>query len=161
VISSVLQRRGRDPSADAPRGGLRKRALRGQATLEFALILPLLLALVGGTCDFGMFMFQREQAASCVRTVARKASVRSATAMSTTEAPQCQKAASKGASAFTMSPTTITGTTPAAGSNVTVTINYLYDPIFLDLILPMTGWSPLTSMWVTASVTMRMEAAQG
>jgi len=121
----------------------------------------LLLALVGGTCDFGMFMFQREQAASCVRTVARKASVRITTAMSTTEAPQCQKAASKGAAAFTMSPTTINGTSPLSGSNVTVTIDYLYDPIFLDLILPMNGWSPLTTMRVTASVTMRMEAAQG
>jgi len=81
--------------------------------------------------------------------------------MSTTEAPQCQKAASKGSAAFTMNPTTITGTTPAAGSNVTVTIDYLYDPVFLDLILPMDGWSPLSTMQVTASVTMRMEAAQG
>ena len=161
MVSSVLQRRGRGPGADVPRGGLRKGALRGQATLEFALILPLLLALVGGTCDFGMFMFQREQAASCVRTVARKASVRITTAMSTTAAPQCQKAASKGAAAFTMSPSTISGTSPAAGSDVTVAIDYLYDPVFLDLILPMNGWSPLTNMRVTASITMRMEAAQG
>ena len=158
MVSSVLERRG--PGAEDTRGRLRKRALRGQATLEFALILPLLLAIVGGTCDFGMFMFQREQAASCVRTVARKASVRSTTAMSSTEAPQCQKAASKGAAAFMMTPGTITGTAPAAGSDVTVAIDYLYDPIFLDLILPMTGWSPLTNMRVTASVTMRMEAAQ-
>ena len=148
----MWQRRGRGPGADDPRRFLRKGSRRGQATLEFALILPLLLVFIGIICDAGVYMFEREQAASCVRTVARKASVRSATAMSITEAPQCQKASN--ASGLTINPTTYA--TAAAGSNVTAAIDYTYNPVFLDLASP--NWTAIGNMTIKASVTMRMEA---
>jgi Flp pilus assembly protein TadG len=133
---------------------MRRGALRGQATIEFVLILPLLLVLVGIVCDVGVYMFEREQAASCVRTVARKASVRSATVMSLAEAPQCQKAAD--ASALTLNPSTITPSSPAAGTSVTATIDYTYNPVFLDLAIP--DWTPIGNLPIKASATMRMEA---
>ncbi len=133
---------------------MRKGALRGQATLEFALILPLLLVFVGIVCDVGVYMFEREQAASCVRTVARKASVRSATAMSIAEAPQCQKASD--ASALTLTPSDPAYRTAPAGSNVTAAIDYTYNPVFMDLAIP--NWTPISNLPIKAEVTMRMEA---
>lgn len=127
------------------------RPRRGQAIIEFAIILPLLLLLVGGVVDFGVYMFQREQASSCVRTVARKASVRSETAKSIVEAPQCQNASNKGA--LTLTPDYPTYKTWGAGKNVTASISYQYTPTFLGTLIP----GGIT-MPVTASVTMRMEA---
>jgi Flp pilus assembly protein TadG len=119
--------------------------------IEFAVILPLFLLLLGGVVDFGIYMFQREQASSCVRTVARKASVRSETAKSIAEAPQCQKASSK--SALTLTPDYPAYKTWGAGKNVTASINYQYTPIFLGMVIP--GG---ISMPVSATMTMRMEA---
>jgi Flp pilus assembly protein TadG len=135
--------------------GTARRSLRGQSMIEFAIMLPLFLVLVGGVCDFGMYMFQREQAGSCVREVARKASIRSSTAASSSASPQCQKAASKSALALTSGYMTL-----GAGFPVTASISYPYDPIFLDLIIPMGGWSPIGSLPISSSVTMRMEAGK-
>ena len=126
------------------------RPRRGQAMIEFAIILPLFILLIGGVVDFGIYMFQREQASSCVRTVARKASVRSETAKSIAEAPQCTTASNKGA--LTLTPDYPAYKTWGAGKNVTASINYQYTPIFLGNLIP--G----ISMPVTAQVTMRMEA---
>jgi Flp pilus assembly protein TadG len=119
--------------------------------IEFAVILPLFLLLTGGVIDFGIYMFQREQASSCVRTVARKASVRSETAKSVAEAPQCTTAVNK--AALTLTPDYPTYKTYGAGKNVTAAISYQYTPIFLGSLIP--GG---IAMPVTASVTMRMEA---
>ena len=124
---------------------------RGQGIIEFAIILPLFLLLVGGVVDFGIYMFQREQASSCVRTVARKASVRSETAKSIAEAPQCQTASSK--NALTLTPDYPAYKTWGAGKNVTASISYEYAPVFLGMLIP--GGIPMP---VTAKVTMRMEA---
>jgi Flp pilus assembly protein TadG len=131
-------------------------ARRGQGLIEFAVILPMFLILVGGVCDFGIYMFQREQAASCVRDVARKASVRVATAASPSGAPQCLTASTKpGGVSLTPNYMTL-----GSGSSVTAGINYTYDPIFIDLVIPMGGWSPIGTLPITANVTMRMEAAK-
>ena len=127
---------------------------RGQAILEFALILPLILILVGGVVDFGVYMFQREQAGACVRTVARKASVRKITALSITESPQCTTASNKGGGPnLTLDPAFGAGyMTAPAGTNVRATITYSYTPVLLGVFVP--G----ISMPVNASVAMRMEA---
>lgn len=120
--------------------------------IEFAVILPLFVLLTGGVIDFGIYMFQREQASSCVRTVARKASVRSdPTAKSATEAPQCAKALSK--NALSLTPDYPAYKVWGAGKPVTASITYQYTPIFLGMLIP--GG---ISMPVTATMTMRMEA---
>jgi Flp pilus assembly protein TadG len=129
-------------------------AQRGQAIIETALILPLLILLLGATCDFGIFMFEREQAGSCVRSVARRAAVRDANALSVDLSPQCETAASNGLSL------TPGYTTAQAGSPVTATVDFQYDPVFLDLLLPVDGWSPITNMRITATSTMRLEGQQ-
>ena len=124
---------------------------RGQAMIEFAVILPLFILLIGGVVDFGIYMFQREQASSCVRTVARKASVRSEpSAKSLAGAPQCTVAANKGA--LTLNPDYPNYKTAGAGTNVSASISYQYVPILLG------NFVPGLSMPVTATVTMRMEA---
>lgn len=132
--------------------------LRGQSMIEFALVLPLFLILIGGVVDFGIFMFQREQAASCVRTVARMIVVRSTDATSSPNwanlVPQCAKAVQKGETAF--SAPAVTNVSPPGGAAIVVTVNYPYSPIFLSMAIP--GLSQITTMQVTASVTMRMEA---
>lgn len=130
----------------------------GQAMMEFVLVLPLLLILVGGVVDYGMFMFQREQAGSCVRTVARMIVVRSTAAINSpnwaTLVPQCAKAVQAGGTAF--SAPSVNSGSPAGGSEIEVKVNYPYSPIFLSLAIP--GLSRITSMQITASVKMRMEA---
>jgi Flp pilus assembly protein TadG len=142
-------------------------AMRGQAIIEMALILPLLILLVGSAVDFGLFMFQREQAGACVREVARKATVRNVKAMITDPdsadlVPQCKVAAqiraNGGGTAAFNPPTGISATAPVAETPVSASIDYPYNPIFLDLAFPIEDWSPLTSMRITVSVTMRMEA---
>jgi Flp pilus assembly protein TadG len=139
-------------------------ALRGQAVIEMALILPLLLFLVGGVVDFGLFMFQREQANACVREVARKAIVRSLTAAMTdptslTLLPQCKLAATKKAGppalASALVVPAVTSSTPPFGTAVTASISFPYDPIFLDMVLP--GFTSITSLQITSSITMSME----
>jgi hypothetical protein len=121
--------------------------------IEFVLILPLILILIGGSVDFGMFMFQREQAASCVRTVARKAALRKSDAMTVSETPQCQKASDEGG--FDLDPPGFDYMNADGGENVTVKVNYAYEPFFLSLDLP--GLDPIEFMQVTAEVTMQME----
>jgi Flp pilus assembly protein TadG len=146
-------------------------ALRGQAVIEMAIIMPILLVLVGSAVDFGLFMFQREQAGACVREVARKATVRNLDAMITDPnsallVQQCKLAArmragTAGAPALATAfepPTGIGPAAPLAGTAISASIDYPYNPIFLDLAFPIGGWSPLTNMRVKVKVTMRMEA---
>jgi TadE-like protein len=44
---------------------------RGAALVEAALMLPLFLALVGGVCEFGFFLYQQQMASAGVRDAAR------------------------------------------------------------------------------------------
>jgi hypothetical protein len=127
---------------------------RGQGIIEFAVILPLFLLLVGGVVDFGLFMFQREEAASCTREVARRAAVRVAPAVVSADVPQCDRVNDLGELDLPPGYLDLDG-----GESVTVGIDYPYDPIFLDAVIPMNRGSPI-SLDVTASVTMRMEAGQ-
>lgn len=64
---------------------------RGQAIIEMALITPLLLLLMGGIIDFGLYMYKEVQAANCVREVARRASVRADALPPAVDAGQFQK----------------------------------------------------------------------
>jgi len=134
---------------------------RGQSIIEFALILPLFLILTGGVVDYGVYMFQREQAASCVRTVARMIVVRSPAAPTgansatwSTLAPQCAKAVQQGGTAF-VAPG-VNSSSPVGGSEIEVKVNYSYAPIFLSRAIP--GLTRITIMPVTATIKMRMEA---
>ena len=48
----------------------------GQAIIEMALVIMILLTLTFGTADIGLFMYDYVQAANCVREAARRAAVR-------------------------------------------------------------------------------------
>lgn len=54
----------------------------GQAMIEMALVIMLLLTLSFGTVDVGLFMYDYVQAANCVRESARRAAVRADNAAS-------------------------------------------------------------------------------
>lgn len=65
----------------APKHGLsrRQRLARtkpGQAIIETALVIMILLSLTFGIADIGLFMYDYVQAANCVREAARRAAVR-------------------------------------------------------------------------------------
>jgi Flp pilus assembly protein TadG len=120
------------------------RPRRGQAIIETALVLPLLLTLVFGIAEMGLYMYDYVQAANCAREAARRATVRDANAASP---PYCVSA--------TLQPTL----TPAAyatapgGSVVTATVNSTHTWIVIGNLIPgLTNPMPLH-----ATVVMRME----
>jgi Flp pilus assembly protein TadG len=126
----------------------------GQAIIEFALVLPLLLMLVFGICDFGIFMFRQMQAGNCARDVARRAAVRVPFATLATTG-QCGgynvSFAENGTNV-----TSYAGLAP--GDSITVTARWNGDAwVIIDTFFPI---GTITTDEITASVTMRMEGTR-
>jgi hypothetical protein len=127
--------------------GERVRALarprRGQAIIETALVLPLLLTLVFGIAEMGLYMYDYVQAANCAREAARRASVR---APNPESPPYCVSA--------TLQPSlTYEFVDKRAGSNVTAAVNSTHTWIVIGNLIPgLTNPMPLH-----ATVAMRME----
>lgn len=119
------------------------RTLPGQAMIEMALVITILLSLTFGTADLGLYMYQYVQAANCTREAARRAAVR----QDPTNIPYCVSADLK---------PTITYADPtnkAAGTDVTATINTTHKWIAICYFVPgMSCTIPLKS-----ATTMRME----
>ena len=144
-----------------------RRTRRGQATVEFALVLPIILAVMFGAVEFGTALYDkavitnasREGArAGVVATDPRKtdAEIRTVVNAYVTNNMINYKAADTVGTAI--SPTPNTSRTPGtggcvAGCNVTVTVTYSY-PFFLlpKFLTNFTG--PLT---LRAATTMKME----
>lgn len=59
----------------SPTPNARRRDHRGAAALEFALLLPILLLLVFGTIQYGMFFWAKQGGSDIARTAARQAAV--------------------------------------------------------------------------------------
>ena len=120
------------------------RPRRGQAVLETALVLPLLLTLVFGTAEMGLYMYDYVQAANCAREAARRAAVRDASAGSP---PYCVTPK--------LQPT-LTYEFPLdkrAGSKVTAEVNSTHTWIVIGNLIPGLG----ASTPLKATVVMRME----
>jgi Flp pilus assembly protein TadG len=146
---------------------------RGQAVIELALTLPLLLLIVLGMFDFGL-MFQRyEVLTNAAREGARVGVLPGYT---TTDASQraldylavgglsgpirgCGAASSAGSrcASAVVSTTTITGSSPATTVNqVTVTVEYDHGHVFVGPIISLFGGSLGTTRLRSVS-TMRVE----
>ena len=116
---------------------------RGQALIEMAIVSMLLVVLVGGIVDFGVYMYKDVQAANCVREAARRAAVRDPNAASP---GYCVDASLK--------PTlTADYMTLPAGAEVTATISSTHSWLAISYLIPGMG----STIQLKASTTMRME----
>lgn len=119
------------------------RPRRGQALVETALVLPLMLILVFGVAEIGMYMYDYVQASNCAREAARRAAVREAGADSP---PYCLSSDLKP----TVTPSGYI--TAPAGSEVTATVTSTHDWLVLTMIPGFPASTP-----INATVKMRME----
>jgi hypothetical protein len=128
------------------------RPRKGQALIETALVIPLLLALMFGIAECGLYMYDYVQAINCAREAARRAAVRADDA----EAPPYCVSADLLA---TLDP--VDYVAAPAGSDVTAVVEYEHDWIIVHQLFPLLGGSPLPDSWpISATVVMRMEGVQ-
>jgi len=145
----------------------------GQSIVEFALILPFLLVLVGGVVDLGLALFAGHISQNAAREGARLGATigpPGPTAASGTF-PACQTAGPPVIQAacsripniglfneYTVTSSAVTGAVPNQG--VTVTISGTYDCFILDLIaapLPLLNYSFPDPLPISRSATLRWE----
>jgi hypothetical protein len=125
---------------------------KGQAVVETALVLPILLVLMFAIAELGLYMYDYVQATNCAREAARRAAVRDANAESP---PYCLSAE--------LLPTVTPDPwiSAPAGSDVTAVVNSDHDWIIIHMLIPLLGGSPLPDSWpIEATVVMRMEGVQ-
>jgi Flp pilus assembly protein TadG len=124
---------------------------KGQALVEFAIILPILLLLLLGILQFGVVFNNYIQVTSAAREGARKAAV--SRTLGTTGATSAARTAAKSASpGLHLSDSQITVTPSnafAQGSDVTVTVRYPYSINLLGRVV--------ASGNLTSSTTTRVE----
>lgn len=128
---------------------MNRRRSRGQALVEMALILPILLIMFMGIWDFGRAIFSYNQTSNAARDAIRAAVVNQDATVVRTKA----LAASSG---LVASDVTVTGPTfspctaasPVIGCLVTVTVSYQWSPItpIIGNIVPGLSLSTTTSM---------------
>lgn len=144
---------------------MRKRTLaednRGMVAVEFALILPILLATIFGTIDFSMFLFNRQVLANAAREAARAGIMARANRLSNQDIEDIVTDRTQGHLV-----TFDGGRTPEItiwreepnladarfGHDLKVTVKYTYDCLFL--------FTPGAGKWslpIEISSTMRME----
>ena len=117
----------------------------GQAMVEMAIVMMLLLVLCFGMADFGLYMYKYVQAANCTREAARRAAVR----QDPTNIPYCVDAS--------LAPSvTYADASHSTGSDVTASINFNYNWIVIDHLIP--GLSPTIAL--QSHTTMRLEGAE-
>ncbi|MDP9470786.1 MAG: pilus assembly protein [Chloroflexota bacterium] len=117
---------------------------RGQALIEMAMVVMILLTLVGGIFDFSIYMYRYVQASNCVREAARRAVVRADDAANP---PYCVDADL----APTLSPSDYKSLD--AGEEVNASIDTVHNWFVIDQFIPVLG----PSVPLTASTSMRME----
>ena len=106
----------------------RRQRHRGNAVLDMALVLPILLALAFGTVEFGYYFYVKHNVQAAAREGARAAIVPSAVAGDVTTAVQnVMNAAGLGSSGYTTSVTDVNGnainvSTATAGTAIKVTV---------------------------------------
>lgn len=128
---------------------------RGQAILEMAVVMSLLLILTFGMVDFGLFLTGYIRASNCAREVTRAAVIRNASAGTMCSSHQLTPL-------FESVTVTVTPggyMTADSGTEVTATVVGVYRwkalaPL-INAFYPGTPWSPTQS--TTTRATMRME----
>jgi Flp pilus assembly protein TadG len=132
---------------------------RGQALVEFAMVLPIFLLVLSAVCDFGFLLFQRMSVINAAREGARAAIMVLIPSTIDTVASGAAIASAKGGGVTPSSVTTAcyagTSTTTKAcgtvvsGDSVAVTVHYAYTTFF-----PLAFGS---SIDITSTVQMVME----
>jgi len=120
---------------------------RGQALVEFALVLPVLLLFVVGMMDFGLIINQYIVVAEAAREGARSAALGNTDSAVTTVAKTAASSIDTSQLTVTISP----GTTRVRGNSVTVTVA---KPVAITQFLSSFFPSGLT---VQGTTTMRVE----
>jgi Flp pilus assembly protein TadG len=123
----------------------------GQAVVEFAVILPVLLMILFAILQFGIVFNNYIQVTAAAREGARKAAVSRSlgTAAAETAATTAAKAAAPGLKQTSITVTYPNSPTFAQGSDVTVQVTYPYSISILGIIVK--------SGKLTSSTTMRVE----
>ena len=125
---------------------------RGAAAMEFALVLPLLAALVFGIVDFGRMLWFQEVLVNATRTGARQGILfNSGNGQSEIETFVSQALTNGGLPAGGLS-VTVTGVGTGQGNPLTVTSTIPWQFMIIDRIVP-----GITSNQLTSSVTMMNE----
>ena len=131
-----------------PDRGVKKKRNRGQAIVEFALILPIFLLLVLGSMEFGLVFHQYQIVTSASREGARVATLGGTDAEVVAAVNAAASTINSGALSTTISPAT-----RVRGNSVTVTVTNpgtVQTPLIAQLITP----NPYP---VTGKTVMRME----
>ncbi|HQF02856.1 MAG TPA: TadE/TadG family type IV pilus assembly protein [Phycicoccus sp.] len=125
---------------------IRRTRERGAAAVEFALILPILLVLIGGIVDFGRAFFAQVVITNAAREGARAAVV----------GADASARAAAAASGLPSAPAVTAGSCPSTGSaQVTVTVVTPFDWILLGPALSLIPGPELLPDQLTASATMQ------
>jgi Flp pilus assembly protein TadG len=130
-----------------------KRRSRGQAIIEFTLLLPVIIIIVGGLTDFGLAFYVSVGVQNAVREGARIAATLSPLAADDPTVKQAVEDRIPPAGQFTLKSGYPTNTAPSAATcegNVTVTAEGTYNYMFLRYI-------GFTDMAISRSTTMRYE----
>ena len=137
------------PASTEPPAERRTRRIRGQAMVEFTLILPLLMLLILGIYQFGQTYADYIQVTNAARDGGRKALVSRSDATGVADVTTTAKNATwwLNKSQITV---TVTPSQPwAQGSTVTVTVSYPYTINLLGLVV--------SSGTLKSTTTVRME----
>jgi Flp pilus assembly protein TadG len=127
----------------------RSRRTRGQAMVEFTLILPLLMLLILGIYQFGQTYADYIQVTNAARDGGRKALVSRSDVNGVTDTVAAAKAATWWLDTSKMTVTVSTSQPWAQGSVVTVTVTYPYSINLLGFVV--------ASGNLTSATTVRME----
>jgi len=132
---------------------LQRRARRGAALVEFAVVAPILMLILLGTIEFGRVMLLKNSVTAAAREAAREATLPSSTEQSVTDAAtNYTDQVSPETATVSISPLLIS---VEAGDMITVTVT-----------IPASAISPLGSTWmgenfqVGSSASMRREGYQ-
>jgi Flp pilus assembly protein TadG len=134
---------------EPPAAERRNRRIRGQAMVEFTLMLPLLLLLILGIYQFGQTYADYIQVTNAARDGGRKALVSRSDANGVTDATTAAKNATWWLDKNQMGVTVTPGQPWAQGSTVTVTVTYPYSINLLGFVV--------ASGTLKSATTVRME----
>ena len=139
-------------------GKLRRRASKrepGQAMIEMAIVMTVLLILSFGMVDFGLFLTGYIRASNCAREMTRAAVIRNASAASVCGNDQITPLFES--ATYTLSPGSYMSASAGTSVTATVTGTYRWKAIapVINAFFPGTPWNP--TITTTTTATMRME----
>lgn len=126
---------------------------RGAAAVEFALVLPLLLLVIGGITDFGRAFYTEVLITNAAREGARAAMFASTSNQAAISARSMQALGNPGGSNYVVSATALCSTASPVGATTTVNVKYQnFNWIVLGPMMHIFGGGPTT---LTGSATVQ------